>query len=226
MALTIWALLYASTFDQDTKDRILVYGDDVIVPTAFAADAITVLEMFGLLVNKSKSCTKGFFRESCGVDAYKGINVTPVKLKTVWTSYPSPDSYLSWVAYANSFHDRNYFEVYELIVAQLTSMYWPIANKIDHSRSLVKLNEVAVQSRPIPRRWNKNLQRFEFKTLEYTARKVTRVLPGWNMLLRYFIEVADRPVKNATGYDGGVLSPHSVSQYTIRNAGKLAARWR
>jgi hypothetical protein len=226
MALSIWALLYATAHDQDTKDRILVYGDDVIVPTAFAADAITVLELFGLKVNRNKSCTKGFFRESCGVDAYKGINITPVKIKTVWTSHPSPESFMSWVAYANYFYKRNCFGVYELIVAQLTGLYWPIANKTDHPRSLVKLEEAAVQSRPVPYRWNRRLQRREFKTLEYTARKVIRVLPGWNMLLRFVIETADRPAMNATGYDGGSYSPHSVSQYTIRNAGKLAARWR
>jgi len=226
MALTIWALLYGIASDQDTKDSILVYGDDVIVPTAFAADAITTLELFGLIVNRDKSCTKGFFRESCGVDAYKGVDVQPVKIKTVWTSNPSPDAYMSWVAYANSFHKMHCFGVYELIVAQLVSKYWPIANKKDHPRSLIKLEEAAVQSRPVPQRWNRRLQRHEFRTLEYKARTVTRVLPGWNMLLRYLIETANRPVANATGYDGGVLAPHSVSQYTIRNAGKLAARWR
>jgi hypothetical protein len=58
-----------------------VYGDDVIVPTSWYNFAITALERSGLLVNKEKSFFRGFFRESCGGDFYKGTNVTPVKLK-------------------------------------------------------------------------------------------------------------------------------------------------
>jgi len=69
LALTIWSILTAATSDADTQESILVYGDDVIVPTAFAANAIEQLESFGLKVNRDKSCTGGLFRESCGKDA-------------------------------------------------------------------------------------------------------------------------------------------------------------
>jgi len=225
MALTIWALLDAIALDQYTHERILVYGDDVIVPTAFAEDAITVLEMFGLKVNHQKSCTKGLFRESCGMDAYRGIDVTPVKIKTVWSNQPSPEVFLSYVAYANAMWDAGHLECYELIVGWLTSKYWPIANK-DMLNSPVSLSRIPVQSRgPCPVRYNPSLQRREYKALEYVPMKVTRVLPGWIMLLRYFVEVAETPTETHSD-DGGIRAPHSVSQYTIRNMGKLIARWR
>jgi len=55
LALTVWAILAAAAPDEYTRERILVYGDDVIVPTDFSANAIEQLESFGLKVNRDKS---------------------------------------------------------------------------------------------------------------------------------------------------------------------------
>lgn len=79
LALTVWALLHAAAPDDQTRKGLFVYGDDVIVPKAQASNAITTLESFGLLINRHKSCCSGFFRESCGMDAFKGIDVTDRK---------------------------------------------------------------------------------------------------------------------------------------------------
>jgi hypothetical protein len=59
-----------------------VFGDDIIVPSECAEFVIDDLESFGLLVNRTKSFWRGAFRESCGVDAYNGVDVTPVRWKT------------------------------------------------------------------------------------------------------------------------------------------------
>jgi len=58
-----------------------VYGDDLIVPTETRGIVTQTLEDFGLLVNKKKSFSAGFFRESCGGDYFKGYDVTPVYLR-------------------------------------------------------------------------------------------------------------------------------------------------
>lgn len=58
-----------------------VYGDDVIVPTSWYNFAVTALQRSGLLVNTDKSFFRSHFRESCGGDFYKGISVTPTKLR-------------------------------------------------------------------------------------------------------------------------------------------------
>lgn len=60
---------------------VYVYGDDVIIPTCWYDVAVTALQRSGLLVNKEKSFYRGFFRESCGGDFFKGVNVTPCKLR-------------------------------------------------------------------------------------------------------------------------------------------------
>jgi hypothetical protein len=58
-----------------------VYGDDIIVPTHSRRIVQTALEAFGLRVNGSKSFSKGWFRESCGGDYYRGYDVTPIYLR-------------------------------------------------------------------------------------------------------------------------------------------------
>jgi hypothetical protein len=65
--------------------RIRVYGDDIIVATEYAHQVVNWLKLFGLIVNEQKSFLVGNFKESCGVDAYKGVDLTPIYLK------PAPD---------------------------------------------------------------------------------------------------------------------------------------
>ena len=85
-SLVFWAICVASLqrhgFHQ--PGAVFVFGDDIEVPTEAAQYVIDDLESFGLLVNRSKTFWRGAFRESCGVDAYKGINVTPVRWKTTF----------------------------------------------------------------------------------------------------------------------------------------------
>jgi len=61
---------------------VYVFGDDIIVPTEVAPLIMAVLPCFGLVVNQNKSFHKGAFRESCGTDAFNGVNVTPIRWKT------------------------------------------------------------------------------------------------------------------------------------------------
>nr|QXV72597.1 MAG: RNA-dependent RNA polymerase [Grapevine-associated levi-like virus 6] len=63
------------------SSSIDVYGDDIICQSTVAGTVRATLEAFGLRVNQSKSFVKGFFRESCGGDYYKGTDVTPVYLR-------------------------------------------------------------------------------------------------------------------------------------------------
>lgn len=60
-------------------DGFSVYGDDIIVPTAHAADVIAALRTFGFTINQTKSFTSGPFRESCGGDFYDGHDCRPYR---------------------------------------------------------------------------------------------------------------------------------------------------
>jgi hypothetical protein len=96
MATTLWALtqsiLSLDPDDLDEREELhalprsprlatFVYGDDLIVPTDAASRVFAELPHYGLKLNEQKSYTTGFFRESCGMDAYFGDQVTPVRLR-------------------------------------------------------------------------------------------------------------------------------------------------
>jgi len=229
LALTIWALLAAGAPDADTREGILVYGDDVIVPTAYAENAMIILESFGLKINRDKSCTKGFFRESCGVDAFKGINVTPVRIRTVWSSTPRPDVYTSWIAYANSFYDRQCYETYDLIVSELVRIYGPIPGD-ELGLTCPSLRVTPIGMRPLRQRTNRALQKLEYRCWVSKSPVITKVIDGWLMLLRYFTESQKPSTTPTNGHHehGSPLmeAPFSVSAYTKRNTSMLVQRWR
>lgn len=79
---------------------VRVYGDDIIVPSLYSRQVVTWIESFGLRVNHQKSFmepTDGrpCFRESCGVDAYGGFDITPLYLRTDPKCGPSKGSILT-----------------------------------------------------------------------------------------------------------------------------------
>lgn len=242
LALTIWSILDAGAPDAYTRERILVYGDDVVVPTAYAENAMKLLEAFGLKINRAKSCTSGFFRESCGTDAYNGVEVTPVRFRTVWSSSRCPHVYASWISYANSLHARRYYQAYEHIAQRLLRIYTqiPSLDLLPEGPALAEVPET-ITSR-IPKRSNKSYQRLERRVWVLKPVTLTREIDGWKMLLRYFTE-AQRPVSHVRhemsrrsttpmadllkGFSQENLeSAFSVRQYTKRDTVKLVKRWR
>lgn len=60
---------------------ISVFGDDIICRSEDAAMAIERLKFLGFEINTDKSFTEGSFRESCGGDYWKGVDVRPTYLK-------------------------------------------------------------------------------------------------------------------------------------------------
>lgn len=241
MALCIWAILAGSARDADARERILVYGDDVIVPTAEAENAMKQLEVFGFKVNRAKCCTKGFFRESCGVDAYNGRDVTPVKIKTVWASTHCPDAYSSWIDLSNQMYERRYYLTSELIAEWLVSIYGYIPRRSEVGTSIPSLVNVP-ENNGVPRlRWNKSLQRPEIRVRCVEPRKVEYKTTGWFTLLRYLTEkrgLANRDMSLLCDEERDqevklfqrdlercCVKPSSVSSYTMRRELKFSWRW-
>jgi hypothetical protein len=80
--LLFWSLARAVSAN---PSRVSVYGDDIITDSASCADLKSVFDALGLVINEKKSYTRGPFRESCGGDYYKGIDVRPFFQKE-WVS--------------------------------------------------------------------------------------------------------------------------------------------
>lgn len=64
---------------------VTVFGDDIVVPVECVPLMREYLTMFGFEINEAKSFVDGPFRESCGGDYYKGINIRPFYVKDRWT---------------------------------------------------------------------------------------------------------------------------------------------
>jgi hypothetical protein len=93
------------------RECIWVYGDDIICLWADYPEIMHHLERFGLKFNRDKCCTEGLFRESCGCDAYSGVDVTPIRLSTVWNhrNRRDPGQLQSYVSLSNDMYERGYY---------------------------------------------------------------------------------------------------------------------
>lgn len=236
MALCIWSILSSHAPNKETREGILVYGDDVIVPMHYASRAITALETFGLMVNRDKSCYhNGLFRESCGMDAFNGVPVVPVRFRTVWSELPSGSHYASWIAYANELYRRGWHSTYRKLVDKMLAVYGPIPGKDMPITGCPILEWSPSLPSEFRRRWNKNLQKWEFKVRTLKARRVIKTMDGWSMLLRYFTEGSralpdmfreEREHERSSHSENRDQEAFSASQYTPRHTTNVVKRWR
>lgn len=101
---------------------VYVYGDDLIVPVNEAESICGYLESFGFRVNSSKSFWTGKFRESCGVDAYDGTEVTPTYCRFAPPGRTDYEALVSWVAMANGFYSRGLWHTAKLVRGYIESI--------------------------------------------------------------------------------------------------------
>lgn len=87
------------------KGKVRVFGDDIIVPVDKVHRVMSLLHCLGLKVNENKSFSKGYFRESCGMDAYRGIDVTPHRFVQLPKSSKT-SVLLSMLDYSNNLHKK------------------------------------------------------------------------------------------------------------------------
>jgi hypothetical protein len=80
-SLIFWAIASSVMSLKADRSRTLVYGDDIIIPSAHAEDVVQSLAFIGFSVNKEKSFISGAFYESCGKHYFHGYDVTPIYQK-------------------------------------------------------------------------------------------------------------------------------------------------
>lgn len=62
-------------------DTVRCFGDDLIAPNEAARPIMMALRFAGFTTNESKSFSDGWFRESCGGDYFRGVDVRPYSLE-------------------------------------------------------------------------------------------------------------------------------------------------
>lgn len=210
-ALVFWAISVAAVARslrvpvREAARGVYTYGDDIIVPT-LAFDAVTeALEAVGLKVNRQKCCSNGNFRESCGIDAYDGVDVTPTRISTCWSTEPSSGACLaSYASYANSFWQKGYVSLALHIRASLERSHGVLPYGTRSSGYPCVLVDTASEAETenlrlgLRSRFNVALQRLEFKVKTLIPTKSESTLDGWPRLLRQqvvgFVERPDEVV--------------------------------
>lgn len=94
------------------RGDVSVYGDDIIIPVEHADRVTALLVHFGFKVNTSKSFMNpnSRFRESCGMDAYKGYDVTPAYSRQLTDADTlSGKQVISLISLRNQLWHRGYY---------------------------------------------------------------------------------------------------------------------
>lgn len=102
-SLCFYALIRAVCPDR----RVLVYGDDIIIPVCYYGDVVAALQKGGFSINSKKSFSQGYFRESCGGDFYRGLPLRAPRIEGRINSFQR----------CASFHNRVFEWLYEGHVA-------------------------------------------------------------------------------------------------------------
>jgi len=180
---------------------VRVYGDDLIMRIDDYDAALQFFPTVGLMFNEQKCCTSGFFRESCGVDAYKGVNVTPVRYRTVWIPRSqNTKQLLSSVELSNHLYSHGYWETADELMKLVVRKYGPIPI-IDHDRPVSficfrRLTSAVYEPVKLRTRWCKKYHCVQIRTLVPISPRYKRVLSGWEKLRWKLIRPAS-PVRAA-----------------------------
>jgi len=191
---------------QLAASNVWVYGDDIIIGGEGYAPVLQYFPMVGLKFNESKCCIGGFFRESCGCDAYKGVEVTPVRMRTEWRHHGNREAteLASWVELSNSLHLAGYWTTADMISDMVESRYGKLPYVREHYKyvdpftGLPRLNAPGIigwhrghvnhqtvnRSRGMRRRMSPTFHRMEYHTWVVNPVKKQYNVDGWKECLR------------------------------------------
>lgn len=168
------------------RGDVAVFGDDIVVPKCSLVDLIELLELLELEVNTEKTYSGiGRFRESCGVDAFRGTAVTPV----YWRSFNDgrPGSVVSTVDIHNNFYHRGYTWVASYLASTLDRCE---ASHVPAGSGVFGLHtRIAFDPKTLVKvRWNRALQRVELRMPSIKAKANIVPYEDDRALFQYFLE--------------------------------------
>lgn len=181
--------------------RTRIFGDDIIVPVDWFVAVKTLLEMCHLKVNAQKSHYLGSFRESCGVDAWAGYDVTPPYVKRFGDSDDSATAH-SVIDTVNNFFAKGLWCASQYILSTLPRRFReniPVEvfsnGHVSGVRDVVAdsgcLNSFSGRLAPPRKRWNPDLQSEEWLALTLKVKHKPLKADG-SLLLRAFLGLRHR----------------------------------
>ena len=166
--------------------EVAVFGDDIVIPNDSRELFVKALEVLHFKVNSAKSFWTGRFRESCGIDSFGGVVVTPAYWKSFYNG--KPESLASTVESSNNFYKKFMVETSRHLASTLPKGLPVVAQR---SGILGLQCRSDVRNDRLRSRYNQALQRQELYVLSLvtTQRKVQT--GDDSMLFQYFTEQPD-----------------------------------
>ncbi len=169
------------------RSKVRVFGDDIILPSTSYAMLVRTLTILGLEVNMDKSFHKGFFRESCGVDAYKGYDVTPCKPQRVLDV--GPQSRRAILDVSNNLFEKGFWNASMALESTLGEFLLRRLPIVGRDCGITgRLSFCGEEFSHLRSRWNSQLHRREFRIHAIRNREDRIVFGERFSLLQYFTE--------------------------------------
>lgn len=184
--------------------KVQVFGDDIIIPNEAVPVLAALLKELQLKVNGHKTHTSGWFRESCGMDAFKGYNVTPCYLAS-WQlgtgPRRKPSEIISWCEVTSNSHKMGLWNLSSWMEDQLPQKL---------RRKIIISNETGSGCRLFTfqhgfmveghRRWNEDLHLFEVKAFAVASSVQKKSRGSWQDLYQWLIEAPAPHNQWSSGY--------------------------
>lgn len=164
------------------RGKMSVYGDDIIVPNKSRGALCRLLELLQFRCNTQKTFWEGNFRESCGCDAFRGHDVTPVYWRQKYTG--TAVSLSSCVTVRNAFYRKYMLHTSAYLESTLPRGIPEVAYDCGALGYVVR----GIPRQPVRVRWNSDYQRHEAKALTVVAKPNRVATQGHSALLQYFTE--------------------------------------
>lgn len=175
---------------RDLAKHVRVFGDDIVLPSEAYDVLYRLLTELGLKVNPHKSFWSGYFRESCGMDAYKGHDVTPAYFLQPYNAR-NPESLMSVVECSNNFHMKGMWNAADYLVKTVDPKVLKLLRVANKDVSQPCLRSFTPGTPRLRSRWNPTLQRYEVRQLVLQTKQKLLEGSGNSALLQYFTEEPD-----------------------------------
>jgi hypothetical protein len=168
--------------------QVRVYGDDLIVPVLWMPVLEELFELLYLKINRSKTFSKGNFRESCGTDAFKGVNVSPGQVLQVFDE-SELGTLQGVVDCANNLFQKGFFRTADRLLSPIHPGLRKLIPYVDLGSNAFGLKTSSGFHTQSRKRWNHDLHYWEYQTLRFSPKRTSTLRhEGLPNLLQYFTE--------------------------------------
>jgi hypothetical protein len=167
---------------------IQVFGDDIIAPKFSERALFSILEGLWFKISQAKTFTEGFFRESCGMDAYKGHDVTPAYFLEPFLE-TRPSSLSSVVEASNNLFLNGYWACSDYLRMTIPNRWLNMLPTRGVGEGYLGLSSFCGRDTDhLKQRWNHDLQQTEYRSASLRVKAAPTTPLGEHALHQYFVD--------------------------------------